>query len=84
MNGQIRSLERVDDGPLGRRYWKAEIVFGTERIQVDSRHGSWQALCGTRRLELAPEWAARLQDKVRPLEKREKDDDAATAVAAAR
>jgi len=62
---------RNEDG-----YWQARVSVNGDGIDVDRKHGSWQAVLrdGPRqrtfhRTEVAPALAAKLQEKVRPLEK---------------
>lgn len=72
---QIRDLERVRPSS-GLAYWKARVVVGKTWIAVNTIHGSWQAdlshLGAPIRCDVQPHVAAALQEKVRPLERREK------------
>lgn len=68
---QIRNLERCQEG--NRTFWTAILVSGTTRVRVNRRYGSWiiERPDGTL-ADLMPDWAARLQAKVRPIERRER------------
>lgn len=73
---QVRNLQRHDGGPCGRHFWTAEIVNGDQRLPVTRRYGSWLAESPTGLRELPRELAARLQAKVRPLERRDQREAA--------
>lgn len=71
----ITKLERNGDG-----IWTARVSLNGQTINVDRRYGSWQALVPDERRgnkpvrrEIRPEVAAALQDKVRPIEKKERE-----------
>lgn len=58
-------------------YWQARVSINGDSVGVDRKHGSWQAIVrdGPRlrsfhRTEVHPQLAAKLQEKVRPLEKK--------------
>lgn len=70
MTFQVRNLTR--NTPEDRRpFWTADLVAGSERLHVHTRHGSWCAEVNGRLRHLLPDVARRLQEKVRPLERKE-------------
>lgn len=71
---RITKLERDPTGS----YWTARATLGGETVCVDCRWGSWQIVERVRGREVArrdcvPALAAALQDRLRPLERRERD-----------
>lgn len=71
----ITKLQRCEQG-----WWTARVtVNGHPTVSVDRRYGSWMAEVRTAprvqqwaRKDVGPEIAARLQEKVRPIERRER------------
>ena len=64
------SITKVEIAPEG--FYRARIVIDGTAYPVDRRYGSWALLCGETRREVLPYYAAALQARVRPLERREK------------
>lgn len=54
-------------------FWTAHVTAGGETVHVDRRYGSWHAVRGTRRAEVLPHVAAALQQRVRRLERNERE-----------
>ena len=68
---RIYDLTRVVCPASGTRYWTARVVAGKASLPVDTRWGSWQGDALGRRYDLPSYVSRTLQDKVRPLERRE-------------
>jgi hypothetical protein len=76
--------EQVEITDLSRErgYWTARVSIGRLMIEVDRRYGSWMEVVGSGgrevcRRELLPHVAAALQERVRPIESRERRERAA-------
>lgn len=70
------TITKVERAPEG--YWTAHVTAqGGKPIAVDTRYGAWQARVGEQRREVMPAVARALQERVRPLEKAERDERAA-------
>ncbi len=70
---RITKLERDPSGG----YWTARATLGGETVRVDRRYGSWRVVEFVRgrevaRRDAAPALAAALQNKVTPLERKER------------
>lgn len=72
----ITKLERSPEG-----HWRANVTMTGKTITVDRQFGSWQvppSNGSTGRRDVLPDIAAALQARVRPLEKKEADQNEAS------
>jgi hypothetical protein len=61
-------ITKLEVSPEG--FWRARITVDGVSYPVNRRFGAWEVLCGEVRRELLPQYAAALQTRVRPLERR--------------